>query len=155
MRPLLAIGLITTTLVACSARSSGMYSFRTAPNPNGCYAQVFPEEEFRGPGDYVNGPGRYASMSDLKADGRWRSGVRSVRTGPATTITLWSEQSYRGPFVRLGPDQGNARIIHALNTAAASLQISCNQDTDRAAASTINALPNRDADRQADELLRR
>ena len=113
-------------MAACSARSSSMYSFRTAPNPNGCYAQVFPEEQFRGAGDYVNGPGRYASLSDLKADGRWRSGVRSVRTGPATTVTLWSEQSYRGGFVRLGPDQANARILNALNSAAASLQISCN-----------------------------
>jgi hypothetical protein len=142
MRVLLPVGL-TMTLVACSAHSNSTYSFRTAPNPNGCYAQVFADEQFKGPGDYVNGPGRYASMSDLKADGRWRGGVRSVRTGPTTTVTLWSEPSYRGGFVRLGPDQRNASINEALKAAAASLQISCNQDTNRAAASTINVLPNR------------
>jgi len=145
VRFLLPVGL-TITMVACSAHSSST-SFRTAPNPNGCYAQVFADEQFKGPGDYVNGPGRYASMSDLKADGRWRSGVRSVRTGPATTVTLWSERSYRGGFVKLGPDQRNARIDEALNAPAASLQISCNQDTARAAASTINVLPNRESDR--------
>jgi len=142
-------------MAACGARSNSTYWFRTAPNPNGCYAQIFAEEQFKGPGDYVNGPGRYPSVSDLKADGRWPGGVRSVRTGPATTVTLWSERSYRGGLVRLGPDQRNARINDALKAAVASLQISCNQDADRAAASTVNVLPNRDADRQADDLLRR
>jgi hypothetical protein len=154
VRLLLPVGLIIA-MAACGARSSSTQWFRTAPNPNGCYAQVFAEEQFKGPGDYVNGPGRYASMSDLKADGRWRGGVRSVRTGPTTTVTIWSEPSYRGGFVRLGPDQRNARVNDALKASAASLQIACNQDTDRAAASTTNVLPNREADRQADDLLRR
>ena len=124
---LLVAGLVAfiACSAACSAHSSSSYWFHTAPNPNGCYAQLFSEDQFKGPGDYVNGPGRYASMSDLKADGPWRGGVRSVRTGPATTITLWSERSYRGSSVRLGPDQRNARLNDALSTAAASLQITC------------------------------
>ena len=135
------------TMMACSAHSNSASWFRTAPNPNGCYAQVFSDEQFKGPGDYVNGPGRYPSVSDLKAAGRWPGGVRSLRTGPATTVTVWSERSYRGVSVRIGPDQRNARIDDSLKAAAASLQISCNQD--------FSVLANREPDRQADDLLGR
>jgi hypothetical protein len=125
MRFLLPVGLTLLT-IACGARSSSSYAFRTAPNPNGCYAELFPREQLKGDGDYVNGPARYPRTSDLRPDGRWRDGVRSVRTGPASTVTLWSEESYRGALLRVGPNQDNARINEALSAAAVSLQISCN-----------------------------
>jgi hypothetical protein len=41
-------------------------------------------------------------------------------------VTLWSEESFRGGLLRIGPNQHNARINDALNAAAASFQISCN-----------------------------
>ena len=125
VRFLLPVGLALMT-IACGARASSTYAFRTAPNPNGCYAELFPREQFMGDGDYVNGPARYPRTSDLRPDGRWREGVRSVRTGPASTVTLWSEEGYRGALLRVGPNQHNARISEALSAAAVSLQISCN-----------------------------
>jgi hypothetical protein len=115
-----ALGLLV--IGACGARSNSTQVFRTAPNPNGCYAQLFSDERFRGWGDYVNGPRR---IPDVRADRRWRDGVRSLRTGPATTVTFWSEDHYRGSLLRVGSDQHNPQIRDALGEAAASLQISC------------------------------
>ena len=54
--------------IACGARSSSTYAFRTAPNPNGCYAELFPREQLKGDGDYVNGPARYPRTSDVRPD---------------------------------------------------------------------------------------
>jgi hypothetical protein len=127
VRFLLPVGLTLTLMtIACGARSSSTYAFRTAPNPNGCYVELFPRDQLKGDGDYVNGPARYPRTSDFRPDGQWRDGVRSVRTGPASTVTLWSEENYRGALLRVGPSQRNERINDALSAAAASLQISCN-----------------------------
>src|SRR5947207_10557654 len=80
VRFLLPVGLALTLMtIACGARSSSSYAFRTAPNPNGCYAELFPRDQLKGDGDYVNGPARYSRTSDFRPDGQWRDGVRSVR----------------------------------------------------------------------------
>ena len=108
---------------ACGAHSDSAQLIHTAPNPNGCYAQLFSGEAFGGAGDYVNGPWR---IPDVRADRRWRDGVRSLRTGPATTVMFWSEDNYRGRQVRVGSDERDLQVSSALGGAAASLQISCN-----------------------------
>jgi len=126
MRALLLVALIVTVVACGGARSSHAYAFRTAPNPNGCYAEVFSDESFKGDGDYVNGPARYPRVSDLREGHRWPGGIRSVRTGPTTSVVLWSNESYRGASMTIGPDQRHPRISAALPAAAASLQISCN-----------------------------
>ena len=116
-----AFGLVV--VAACGARSNSAQLFRTAPNPNGCYAELFSGEAFGGAGDYVNGPWR---IPDVRSDPRWKAGVRSLRTGPATTVTFWSEDNYRGRQVRVGSDERNSQVSIALGGAAASLQILCN-----------------------------
>jgi len=120
-RALLAFGLFV--VAACGAPFKSEQVFRTAPNPTGCYAQLFSGDQFTGTGDYVNGPWRIA---DLRADRRWKDGVRSLRTGPSTTVRLWSDDNYRGSQVRLVANDSNVQVSNALGAAAASLQISCN-----------------------------
>ena len=120
-RAVFALGLLV--IAACGARSHSAQVFRTAPNPNGCYAQLFSGEQFRGAGDYVNGPWR---IPDLRSDTRWKDGVRSLRTGPGTTVTLWSDTNYRGSLLRVVADQRDSSVANALGGVAASLQISCN-----------------------------
>ena len=123
MRPpaFLVFGLLV--VAGCGARSNSAQVFRTAPNPNGCYAQVFSGEQFTGMGDYVNGPWR---IPDVLADRRWKGGVRSVRTGPSTTVTLWSDDNYRGSLVRVQSNQRDSSVSSALGGVAVSMQISCN-----------------------------
>ena len=120
-RAVFAFGLLV--VAACGARSNSAQLFRTAPNPNGCYAQLFAGEQFLGTGDYVNGPRRVPNVRD---DPRWRNGVRSLRVGPSTIVRLWAEDNYRGSMVRITSDQHQASVSSALGEAAASLQISCN-----------------------------
>ena len=120
-RAFYALGLIV--IAACGARSNSAQVFRTAPNPYGCYAQLFSGDQFKGVGDYVNGPWR---IPDLRADNRWKEGVRSLRAGPGTTVTLWSDNNYRGSLLRVLSDQRNSSVTNALGGVAASLQVSCN-----------------------------
>jgi hypothetical protein len=115
--------LSLVVIAACGARSNSAQVFRTAPNPNGCYAQLFSGEQFRGARDYVNGPWR---IPDLRSEDRWKDGVRSLRTGPGTTVTLWSDANYRGSLFRVSSDKRDASVNNALGGVAASLQISCN-----------------------------
>lgn len=110
-------------IAACGARSNSTQVFRTAPNPNGCYAQLFSGEQFTGTGDYVNGPWR---IPDVRADQRWKDGVRSLRTGARTTVTMWSDGNYRGSLLRVASSQQDSSVSTALGGVAASLQISCN-----------------------------
>ena len=79
-------------------------------------------EQFTGAEDYVNGPRR---IPDVRADPRWRGGVRSLRTGPGTTVTFWSQDNYRGRQVRVGSDERDSQVRNGLGGAVASLQISC------------------------------
>lgn len=120
-RGVFAFGLLL--VAACGARSNSAQLFRTAPNPNGCYAELFSGEAFGGTGDYVNGPRR---IPDVRDDARWRGGVRSLRVGPSTIVRLWSDDNYRGSLVRVASDQNQPSLSNALGGAAASLQISCN-----------------------------
>src|SRR5215831_5761990 len=96
-----------TFMAGCAARYDESRAFRTSPNPNGCYAEVFSQEQFRGDGDYINGPWR---LANVRTDPRWKGGVRSVRTGPGTTVTLWSDGGYRGSMLRVSPGSDNPRV---------------------------------------------
>src|SRR5215475_10020760 len=121
--------LIAAMLVAgCGARSNSQYAYRTAPNPNGCYAEVFAQDSFKGAHDFINGPNRYARVSEFRRGENWQGdGIRSVRTGPSSTITVWSEERYRGSLLKLGPDQSISRVDEALSGKGISVEISCSR----------------------------
>jgi hypothetical protein len=125
MRILLPI--LLALVVACGAHSSRTYLHSAAPNPNGCYVEVFPREQFAGARDFINGPGRYARISDLPQGTARQGGIRSARTGPGAIATVWSDESYRGSLLRLGPDQQSPRLLDALGGKGLSIQIACNR----------------------------
>src|SRR6478735_4375599 len=63
----------------------------SAPNPSGCYVQVFDMNRFAGVSDILNGPMRYATLNTLPNGARWSKRIRSVRMGPIATAVAWRE----------------------------------------------------------------
>ena len=112
--------------VGCGGRSSEKLAYRTAPNPNGCYVELFAQEQFRGSREFVNGPSQFARFSDLAPGPAQQEGIRSVRTGSAAIVTVWGESRYRGSLLRLGPNQQNAQLNGAIGGKGVSLQVVCN-----------------------------
>jgi hypothetical protein len=54
-----------------------------APHPNGCYVMIFDAPSFRANADVLNGPGRWASLNELRDTNEFAFGGASFR-GPAT-----------------------------------------------------------------------
>jgi len=75
----------------------------TAPNPNGCYVQVFDGERLRGTKDFINGPMGYSTLSKMPNGADWTRRIRSVEVGPAATATIWTgpNRSGRSMVLRL------------------------------------------------------
>ena len=98
-----------------------------APNPNGCFVMVYEEPGFRGIGDVLNGPGRWPSLDGLRERNRagWRNRIRSLRTGHNGTITVYTDEGFKGESRRFGPDTSQARVDASLLARIESLELRC------------------------------
>ena len=62
--------LATPICIAGCAQQAPQQVAVTAPNPVGCYVQVFEINRLAGPSDYLNGPMRYATLTTLPNEAR-------------------------------------------------------------------------------------
>jgi hypothetical protein len=92
-------------LIGCATTSSSLVRGMTAPNPSGCYIQVFDGERLRGVADFINGPMRYSSLSNLPNGADWNGRIRSVDVGPAATATIWTGSNRSGKSMDLHLDR--------------------------------------------------
>ena len=88
-------------LAGCATTSSSLVRGMTAPNPSGCYIQVFAGERLRGVADFINGPMRYSSLSQLPNGADWSGRIRSIEVGPAATATIWTGPNQSGKSMNL------------------------------------------------------
>jgi hypothetical protein len=54
--------LLLVAVGACAERASRVATSISAPNPDGCYVQVWDAPNYRGEMDYFNGPGQYPDL---------------------------------------------------------------------------------------------
>jgi hypothetical protein len=92
-------------LIGCATTSSSLVRGMTAPNPSGCYVQVFDNERLRGTKDFINGPMRYNTLSNLPNGADWTGRIRSVEVGPAATATIWTGPNRSGKSMILRLDR--------------------------------------------------
>ena len=92
-------------LTGCATTSSSLVRGMTAPNPSGCYIQVFDGERLRGVADFINGPMRYGTLSNLPNGADWNGRIRSVDVGPAATATIWTGANRSGKSMDLHLDR--------------------------------------------------
>jgi hypothetical protein len=92
-------------LSGCATTSSSLVRGMTAPNPTGCYIQVFDAEQLRGVADFINGPMRYSTLSNLPNRADWNGRIRSVEVGPAAIATIWTGPNQSGKSMDLHLDR--------------------------------------------------
>ena len=92
-------------LTACATTSSSLVRGMTAPNPTGCYIQVFDGERLRGIADFINGPMRYTTLSNLPNGADWSGRIRSIEVGPLATATIWTGPNRSGKSMDLHLDR--------------------------------------------------
>jgi len=95
------------------------------PSPNGCFVLVSDKEAFAGAREYINGPARLFVLKDLPYGSNWHHRIRSVRSGPQATATIWATEGFQGASLRLSPNTEQRMLAVTLSGRIESLQIDC------------------------------
>ena len=114
-------------LAGCATTSSSLVRGMTAPNPSGCYIQVFDGERLRGVADFINGPMRYSSLSRLPNGTDWTGRIRSIEVGPAATATIWTEVNQSGQSMNLLLDRRYPALPEDFSGKVRSMELRCEE----------------------------
>jgi hypothetical protein len=112
-------------LIGCATASSSLVRGMTAPNPSGCYIQVFTGERLRGVADFINGPMRYGTLSKLPNGADWSGRIRSIEVGPAATATIWTGPNRSGKSMDLRVDQPYMILPEDFSGKVRSMDLRC------------------------------
>ena len=121
----LVIALTAASSLACASAPPAMLMH--APNPNGCYLMLFERPGFEGANDVLNGPGKWASLEQLREtnNGRWVNRVRSLRVGATATVTVFTQPAFGGPSQRYEPGTDAVGLTPNLAARIQSIDIAC------------------------------
>jgi len=114
-------------LTGCATTSSSLVRGMTAPNPSGCYVEVFDGERLRGVADFINGPMRYSTLSRLPNGADWNGRIRSVEVGPAATATIWTGPNQSGKSMSLRLDQPYPTLPQEFSGKVRSMDLRCDE----------------------------
>jgi hypothetical protein len=119
--------LLAAIAIAAPACAHPEPVYAPAPNPTGCYVDVYDTEDGRGVRDVFNGPTRWSALDYLPhtRDRDWSGRIRSVRVGPAATLVVYSERNFHGGSLRMQADSTHFRVEQALGGRVQSLEIAC------------------------------
>lgn len=100
-------------------------TFKTMPNPEGCYLQVWDGAQYVGVSDYINGPRDYPSLRSLPNNRSWRNRIASIRVGPTAEATAFTNENYQGAAVPLPPGTSHPVLPVAVAAQIESLRVAC------------------------------
>ena len=129
LRPYLVAVLLLAS--ACARRADNQVLrppdsiFRTMPNPDGCYMQVWETAEYAGMSDYINGPRDYASLRRMPNNRSWQNRIVSLRVGPTATVTAFADEDFRGAALQLHADSGHRQLPGSISGQIESVRVSC------------------------------
>jgi hypothetical protein len=127
---LTAFVLVTAALMnaGCAKTSSSLVRGMTAPNPTGCYVEVFDHEQLRGSGDFINGPMRYGTLDSLPNGARWNRRIRSIEVGRGAIATLWTNPNRSGKSMDLSGEARYPALPPEFAGRVESIDVRCEQD---------------------------
>jgi hypothetical protein len=120
------IAIMALVLLSACAHPATPQRLR-APNPNGCYAIVYEQPSFEGNGDVLNGPARLADLEQIPGTNQtdWHRRIRSLRVGPAASVTAYLEAGFRGGSRQFSPDTEHSQLDQPFSARIQSLDIGC------------------------------
>jgi len=115
-----------TATISCGASQLPPMNMR-APNPNGCYLMIFEQPAFAGSADVLNGPGRWPNLRAVQETNYpdWSNRIRSLKTGSAATVTVFTETRFGGLSERYPAGTDRAALRPDLSEKLASIDIAC------------------------------
>jgi hypothetical protein len=116
---------VLSLLAACKSALSLDAVGSAAPNPDGCYVQVWEGPDKTGLGDFINGPARLARLRDTPGRRPWRNRIGSLQLGErAASVTVWADEDFRGTSQRLTQVEYR-RLPDGLSRRIESMEIAC------------------------------
>ena len=96
------------------------------PSPDGCFVRVWDQPAFAGESEFINGPARYESLSDLPRRQSWKGRIRSLTLGPAASSAVaWSDEQFKGRSILVTAVSREQGQVAAVTLDVESLDISC------------------------------
>lgn len=95
------------------------------PNPDGCYMQVWETAEYAGMSDYINGPREYASLRAMPNKRTWQRRINSVRIGPVASVTVFTDEGFRGAAFELNADSAHRQLPGGIAGQIESVRVNC------------------------------
>ena len=116
----------TALLMACSSRTAiAPIGSGTMPDPGGCYVLVYDRAQFMGVREFINGPRKYPTLTDLPFRVNWRQRIRSADIGPRASVTMWADAIYKGASETFAPGTKHPVLFGALNGRVESMDVTC------------------------------
>ena len=123
------LALVVIVAGGCARRTDAARSadvvFRTMPNPEGCYLQVWDGAQYLGVSDFINGPRDYPSLRSLPNKRSWRNRIASVRVGPTAEAMAFTNENFQGAAVPLLPGTSHPVLPENAVARIESLRVSC------------------------------
>ena len=91
---------------------------------------VFDQSNYRGTGDLLDGPGRWATLDALRdtRQDSWRNRIRSLRTGQTATLTVYTDENFKGDVHRYAPQTSLPQLDASISARIESLELNCGAD---------------------------
>jgi hypothetical protein len=124
MKSPIVLLLLTCAVSNCAGRAQKQGE-TTMPSPEGCFVQVWDAPRFTGITEYINGPRTYTNLRDLPGARIWANRIRSVKTGVAASATVYGDENFTGPSMRLMADREYAMFPKELSGEIESMRIDC------------------------------
>lgn len=112
-------------IIGCTERRPELLGRRTMPAPTGCYALIADESDLNGSREYINGPARHATLTELPFAANWHERIRSIELGPTATATVWTGERFGGSAMMLEANLRYPKLSPAFDRKVRSLEVSC------------------------------
>lgn len=96
----------------------------------GCWVRLFPERNYKGQDHImIAGPVEIPALRKPSGEVYWKHKAESLIAGPRASITVYENQSFRGPSadIKGGTNEANLRSGLGLMQSIDSLKIRCGQ----------------------------
>ena len=121
---LVCLLILSLTLIGCASRAVRQGE-TTMPSPDGCFIQVWDAPSHTGITDYINGPRSWMNLRDLPGGREWTNRIRSMKTGVRTRATVYADENFSGPSMRLVADREYPTLVAGVSGRIASMTIDC------------------------------